>query len=858
MATVAVNFAYFTGLAESLFTNVRLHGSWDASGRYAEVWTTVPMAAQTGPDGCACFTAALDFDEFEVGREFRWGVIFDGPAGAEIWGIPTEIRDPASRERYLTFTLNPASSPDPPEQEYYLTHCRRLGANKYYPAGDTTKPPRILFSVWAPNAKAVEVVMGKIWAADDPERGPADHSLPPGRIAGGYVAADDSGLHPRLGPFKMSQSNQGVWETKLDERELGDFKAFDHRPYMFRVTREDGQAAYRTDLYSRCQIGYGAFNPQGGPFTGLLAELDGSVSCSVVVDPDRVTKYFREQPPYLNTPPPDTCVWPELYFIPESEFWQGEFTDKQVPARVEDLIIYELHLGALGYGSVNPGTLEDAINLLDYLVELGVNAVELLPLSEFGGGSQNWGYATSHYFAIEYGGGGRDQFKCFIKEAHRRGLAVIMDVVYNHYSHDAERAEYRYDSNFPQHDIYYWYEGQPADYTFPDGGYVDNMSTAYAPRYHEEMVRKMFISSAAALVQEFHVDGFRVDQTTSIHSYNKLHADGREVGNANIFGAKLLREFSRTLRMIKPDVVLMAEDHSNWDEVTLPCEAGGMGFDATWYSDFYHHLIGDTNKGIEYAKLIYMAGKADGQALAMDSFGNVLNATGSKRVVYNESHDEAGNSAGPFRDPDWDGKDQDKEFTSHRTIVVAVNGSPLVEETRRYAEARSRFAYGMTVLSAGTPMFLFGEEIGAERRFKYDAVLQNKEDLTHLRETTGALLFRFYSELNRLRQMWTAFRSHNIDVVYANNADRVLAFRRWDEHEHFLIVASLNDQPFANGYQIAHSEIANGRWRESFNSDARSYGGDNVGNYGATIQADGVGLSIVVPSNGVVVFQRVP
>ena len=77
-----------------------------------------------------------------------------------------------------------------------------------------------------------------------------------------------------------------------------------------------------------------------------------------------------------------------------------------------------------------------------------------------------------------------------------------MDMVYNHYAHDAGRAQWFYDSAWPDLNCYYWYEGTPFQYAQPDGGYVDNDSTAFAPRYHEEMVRKLFISSAAALVSD--------------------------------------------------------------------------------------------------------------------------------------------------------------------------------------------------------------------------------------------------------------------------------------------------------------------------------------------------------------------
>ena len=142
--------------------------------------------------------------------------------------------------------------------------------------------------------------------------------------------------------------------------------------------------------------------------------------------------------------------------------------------------------------------------------------------------------------------------------------------------------------------IYYWYEGRSSDYTFADGGYLDNGSSGFTPRFWEEIVRQQFISSAAFLIEEMHVDGLRVDLTQAIHRDNALHADGRSIGGANIFGQKLLREWSRTLRMIRPTVMLIAEDHTGWDGVTKLPAQGGLGFDATWELAFYHSLIGDS------------------------------------------------------------------------------------------------------------------------------------------------------------------------------------------------------------------------------------------------------------------------
>ena len=815
MTTIPVQFTYLTGFKRNVFHNPRLVGSWDEAGFYSEQWSSVAMQLAIAEDGCPSFTATLSFDSSQIGQQFQWGVVLDSPTGTNTWGILTEVQDRSLRDRTRSFTLHNPDNHKPQHEIYYLTHCRRLGAQKYTPVGQST--PALRFSVWAPNAQNVEVVFGN--------------------TSSGYIADDGFGMDATIGPFPMFRQDEGIWQTDLSiSPELADFSRFDHKPYMFRIVKEDGQVAYRTDLYSRCQIGQGNVDPNGQHFLGKYTELDGTKSCSVVVNPDTVAKNFQEP------------TFPEIEFVAQEAFWKDEFSsDRPIPKQIEDLVIYELHLGALGYGKDRPGNFQDAIDLLPYLVELGVNTIELLPPSEFRD-KVNWGYETSHYFALEYSAGGRDQLKHFVRECHRAGIAVLLDVVYNHFNPNGERAEWAYDSNQPEHNIYYWYEGNPTQYLQLDGGYLDNWSTGFAPRFHEEIVRKMFISSAVALMEEFHIDGFRVDQTTSMHLYNVLHANGQSVGDANIFGAKFLREYTRTLKFINPQVILIAEDHSNWDKVAESPDAGGLGFDATWYADFYHHLIGETRQGTEYAKLIPTAGYGTDAPLAMDHFAGALAASGNYKVVYHESHDEAGNAYYELAG---------NRIESRRTISAAVNGAPLVGETRRVAEARCRFAAGVAILSAGTPMFLMGEEIGAQKPYRYRDFLDNREDLQGEKATYGAQLFRFYHDLIQLRRNHSGLRSHNIEIIHVHNANRVIAFRRWDNHEEFLIIASLNNYPFTSGYAIHHPSIGDRQWQEIFNSDAEPYGGNNIGNYGIVMASNNNTLNPVTGANGLIVFQAI-
>jgi 1,4-alpha-glucan branching enzyme len=540
-----------------------------------------------------------------------------------------------------------------------------------------------------------------------------------------------------------------------------------------------------------------------------------------------------------------------------ADFWADEFDPAHpVPRRVEELVIYEVHVGALGFGQTRAGTFADAIAFVDYLADLGVNAVELLPVLEFSG-TRSWGYGTSHFLAVEKSAGGREGLAEFVRACHRRGIAVLVDLVFNHYTQDAERAAWMYDTTTPSHNAYYWYEGSDADHAdFPDGGYVDNLSSGYAPRYHEEQVRALFVASAVALLDEFHVDGLRLDQTTSIHLYNALHADGQPVAAANVAGRKFLRELCQTLKTVAPDVILVAEDHSGWDAVTRPAPAGGLGFDASWYVDFYHHLIGDKGEGPEYARLLDTAGRDLAGPLAMGLFAGALVGAANRTVVYPESHDEAGNSE-----------------HSERNILVAVNNAPLVGETRWYAEARIRCVTALALLAPGTPMFLMGDEVGAAKAYTYNRFTEDKEDLHGLRAGTGAGLFAAHRDLARLRLASAAAKSRDVEILHTNDPARVIAFRRWSgpagdgsggdgsgadaPGQELLVVVSLNNAPFPS-YLLRHPSLAGAApWRLRLNTDAAPYGGRGgpAGEEALTPAADGT-VDLVLPAVAALVFER--
>jgi 1,4-alpha-glucan branching enzyme len=153
-------------------------------------------------------------------------------------------------------------------------------------------------------------------------------------------------------------------------------------------------------------------------------------------------------------------------------------------------------------------------------------------------------------------------------------------------------------------------------------------------------------------------------------------------------------------------------------------------------------------------------------------------------------------------------------------------------------------------------MFLFGEEIGALKVYRYNTFLYNRENLRAERQGNGQRLFLFYQDLIKFRRHHSGLKSHNIEILHVHNANRVLAFRRWDDLEELLVVASLNNQPFAAGYVIANPSLKSGPWQEIFNSDAMAYGGNDEGNQGATVSAHQGLLEVVIPANGFVVFLK--
>ncbi len=226
-----------------------------------------------------------------------------------------------------------------------------------------------------------------------------------------------------------------------------------------------------------------------------------------------------------------------------------------------DLIIYELHIGAF----TSEGTFRSAVAHLKELRELGITAIEILPIADFPG-ERNWGYDGVLPYAPARCYGSPDDLRALVDAAHSHGLAVILDVVYNHFG---PRGNYL--ACFSPH---YFKKDHPT----PWGDSFNFDSEMCGP------VREFFVQNPIYWMEEFHIDGFRLDATHEIHDNSHPH---------------LLAEMSVAIH--KRGGYAIAEDERNCDDMVQPVEEGGMGFDGVWADDFHHILrVGQTKEKVGY------------------------------------------------------------------------------------------------------------------------------------------------------------------------------------------------------------------------------------------------------------------
>jgi maltooligosyltrehalose trehalohydrolase len=254
---------------------------------------------------------------------------------------------------------------------------------------------------------------------------------------------------------------------------------------------------------------------------------------------------------------------PASRFQPEGVHGPSEVVDGQTfrwtdsgwtGIALEDLVLYELHVGTF----TPAGTYAGVVDRLPYLRDLGVTAIELLPLGDFPG-ERNWGYDGVAPFAPARGYGRPDDLRRLVDEAHRHRLAVLLDVVYNHFGPDGA-----YVGQFSPH---YFSARKPTPW-----GAALNLDGD-----HARGVREFLIENALHWVHEYHLDGLRLDATHALRDEGARHV--------LVEMQSRLRASARERRLL-----LIAEDNRNRPRLVRPEAEGGYGLDAQWSDDFHHQL----------------------------------------------------------------------------------------------------------------------------------------------------------------------------------------------------------------------------------------------------------------------------
>ncbi len=465
------------------------------------------------------------------------------------------------------------------------------------------------------------------------------------------------------------------------------------------------------------------------------------------------------------------------------------------------LVIYELHIGtAAGYGDglwISGPAQFDHLRLyhLDELVDLGVNALELLPVGEFPT-DWSWGYNPSDIYAPESAYGGLEAFKRLVDACHARGIAVILDVVYNHLGPT---------------DLDLWNFDGDQIYFYPD----DRAHTPWGdtrPDYRTYQVRRYLIDNVLFYAAECHVDGFRFDG----FGYIVEPATDPE-------GYEFIRDLQNELAATMPGVFTIAEHAGLQPWVTSPTSSGGAGFRAQWYPEFSDALRaacaaaiwGDPDVGSVAAGISAAAGQPSGSV-----------------VYYAESHDTAGETnTGPNK-----GK---------RLSVVADPGNPQSSGAR----AVGRMAGGVVLTAPGMPMLFMGEEWNEDvpfesawnRRINWGLRTANAGDVAFFRKAVSLRTSR-----NGL-QAGSPAQVHHVN----DGAGNVFAFTRgWSWATSLVMICNVGGQDFSGGYRVGVPY--GGGWRVLLNSAEPAYGGDGPSIEGTSIPSDaisydGMAQSVSVP-----------
>jgi 1,4-alpha-glucan branching enzyme len=453
------------------------------------------------------------------------------------------------------------------------------------------------------------------------------------------------------------------------------------------------------------------------------------------------------------------------------------------PGRVP-MAIYEVHLGSwariLEEGQRWLTYREIAPRLIEHVRRLGFTHVEFLPLAEhpFTG---SWGYQVSAYFAPTARYGTPDDLRFLIDALHSAGIGVILDWVPAHFPKD-DFALRRFDGT-----ALYEHE-DPRRGEHPEWGTL-------IFNYGRREVRNFLVANALYWLQEFHVDGLRVDAVASMLYLDYSRKEGQWVpnrhgGREDLDAVEFLKELNAVLAQEQPGCFTVAEESTSWPGVTAPVAQGGLGFTYKW------------NMGWMHDTLTYFALDPVHRRFHHERLTFAMMYEYSERFITPLSHDEVVHGKG--------------------TLLAKMPG----DLWQRFANLRALLAYQYT--RPGKPLLFMGAELGSLREWHHDSSLD-----WHLAdEPLNAGLLRFLADLGRLYRERPEFWREDPDYsgfqwLDADDRDHsVYAYLRRDGGRSVVVLLNLTPVP-RPGYQAGAP--AEGRWSLLLSSDAPQYGGSGYG-----------------------------
>ena len=578
---------------------------------------------------------------------------------------------------------------------------------------------------------------------------------------------------------------------------VGDFNAWDGRRHAMR------------------RLGQSAESPDGGVWEIFVPGLDEGTLYKF----ELVTRHgtILKSDPFAQAMQlrPDTASkLVKRRHVFTDEAWLAQRSERANAAK--PMSIYEVHLPSWRRRALAPGELgetgtairwlsyrELADELVDYVVEQGFTHIELLPILEhpYDG---SWGYQVSGYFAPTSRLGSPDDLRYFVDRCHQRGIGVLLDWVPAHFPRDAA-ALGRFD-------------GTPLyEHWDPRRGEHRHWST-YVFDWGRPQVKNFLIASALAWIEEFHIDGLRVDAVASM-LYLDYGADHPSQWEPNVHGGRenleavaFLRELNDRIHQKHPGVVVCAEESTSWPGVTKPTYTGGLGFDLKWNMGWMHDTLGYFEQDPVFRAYHHN----------LLSFG--LLYAYSERFLLPLSHDEV--------------------VHLKRALVSKMPG----DWWQMLANLRA--LYGWMWAHPGKKLLFMGAELAQPTEWNFATEL----DWGLLASPQHEGVRRLVADLNRLYRgksaLWQlddhpdGFRWIDVSdapqsvVSFVRHPESELASRRTGEH--VVFVGNLTPV-VRHGYRVGVPRRCD--YLELLNTDASVYGGSGIGNMGRVAIED-------IPSHG--------